>query len=111
VFLMQPPSGALGFVPHPGMPPHGPTEPHRTQAAWLHVGGASAAAIVKTVLMPRGNGKAMPSAVIHGVGRQPPWVPPQSASLLHGPNRFAADDVWQIDGPLIPSNWYVPGIG
>src|SRR5689334_14070188 len=81
------------------------------QALCSHVGAASAAEMVNVVLIPTGNWNAKPSAVIHGVCRQVPPLPPQSASVLHGWSAFALELVWQILGPAWPRSWYVPAIG
>jgi hypothetical protein len=59
---------------------------------------------VKVVLAPEGNGEVTPPVVTHGVWTQAPAVPPQSASLLQGPNLFAAALVvhsFTAQGPLL----------
>ena len=102
---MQPGAGCPGVAPQPGMPAQEAAElPHAMHVLWLQVGAGSAAATVKTVLIPVGNWNAKPSAVIHGVWRQLPEAPPQSESLLHGLKALAAEFVWQSFGPAtIPS--------
>src|SRR5438477_1781917 len=100
---MQPGDGAPGVGPQPGMPAHAAAAlPHAMHAPWLHVGAGSSCAIVRTVLMPIGKGRTMPSAVANGVVEQRavvPSCPPQSDSLLHGPKRFVGAFVWQSFGP------------
>src|SRR5207237_7453432 len=105
-----------GGVPQPGIPAQAASGlSHVTHALWLHVGAASACAIVNTVLMPEPNGRTTPSAVANVVIVQssvtPSW-PPQSASLVHGRNRFASFGVpvWQSFGPGPASIWYVPAM-
>ena len=106
VFFVQLFCGGSGGAPHPGMPAQAAAGlPQLTQAAWLQVGAESAAATVKTVLIPVGNGKAKPSAVTQGVWRQFPLPPPQSASLLQGWSAFLGELVMQIFGPATPSSW------
>ena len=106
VFFAQLFCGGPGGAPHPGMPAHAAAGlPQLMQAAWLQVGGESAAATVKVVLIPVGNWNAKPSAVTHGVWRQLPDCPPQSASLLHGWRALLDELVMQIFGPGTPSSW------
>src|SRR5206468_718143 len=101
-----------GLPAQPGMPAHGAFGlPQPRQAGCSHVGGTSAAPIVNVVAMPSGNGNAIPSAVTHGVWRQVPVLPPQSASVSHAPNWFDTARAVQSFGPRIPDSWYVFAIG
>src|SRR5215467_11068446 len=52
-----------------------------------------------------------PSAVTHGSCRHEPTVPPQSASEVQVPKRFANAFVVQRISPLVPFSRYEPGIG
>ena len=97
---MQPGSGWPGVEPQPGIPAHTASALlHAMQALWLQVGAGSSAAIVKVVLIPCGKGSTTPSAVAHGGWTQLPDPPPQSASVLQGPNRFWRELVWHSFGP------------
>src|SRR5437867_2966472 len=96
VALMQ-----LGLLAQPVIPAHVALGfPHAMHTGWLQVGGESAAATVKVALMPRGKGRTTPPAEIHGVGKQPPLVPPQSASLRHGWSWLAAVPSSHTPGPV-----------
>ena len=74
------------------------------QALCSQVGKLPAAFTVKVVCTPVGNGITCPSAVTHGSWRHAPEVPPQSASVLQVPKRFAAELVVQRFSPVVPSS-------
>src|SRR5439155_8551369 len=78
--------------------------PHGIQALCSQVGKLPAAVTVKVVCTPVGNGITCPSAVTHGSWRHAPEVPPQSASVLQVPKRFAAELVVQRFSPVVPSS-------
>src|SRR5881628_2982885 len=102
----------LGLVAHPGIPwqvAFG--SPQLRHAAWLQVGGESAAPTVNVVLMPRGNGKLKMPAVTHGVCTQVLILPPQSASVRHWPNLFDTARGVHSFGPSTFSTRYVFAIG
>src|SRR3989442_7100376 len=102
----------LPATSQPGMPAQDAFAfPQGTQGACSHFGKASAPFTVKVVCTPVGNGMVWPSAVTHGSCRHAPLVPPQSASLLHDPKRFAAEFVVQRISPVVPWSLYVPAIG
>ena len=93
----------LPATSQPGMPPHEAFGlPHGTQAECWQVGKLPAAATVKFVCTPVGNGMTWPSAVTHGSVRQEPAVLPQSASVAQVPKRFAAEFVVQRFSPVVP---------
>jgi hypothetical protein len=75
--------------------------PHGTHAACSHVGDVPGVT-VNVVWTPVGNGRISPSAVTHGSGRHEPAVLPQSVSLAHVLNRFAAAFVVQRFSPVAP---------
>ena len=96
----------LSATSQPGMPAQDAFAfPHGTHAACSQRGKPSAAATVKVVCTPVGNGMIWPSAVTHGSCMHAPLVPPQSASLLHDPKRFAAAFVVQRFSPVVPFSW------
>src|SRR2546422_3204764 len=102
----------LPATSQPGMPAQDAFAlPHGTHAACSQRGKPSAAATVKVVCTPVGKGMIWPSAVTHGSCMHAPPVPPQSASLLHDPKRFAAEFVVQRISPVVPWSLYVPAIG
>ena len=96
----------LSATSQPGMPAQDAFAfPHGTHVACSQRGKPSAAATVKVVCTPVGKGMIWPSAVTHGSCMHAPLVPPQSASLLHDPKRFAAEFVVQRFSPVVPFSW------
>src|SRR2546426_10913504 len=93
----------LPATSHPGMPAQGAFGfPHGMQTLCSQAGKAAAAATVKVVCVPVGNGITCPSAVTQGSCRHAPAVLPHSASVVHGPKRFAAALVVHRFSPVVP---------
>src|SRR5205823_13921694 len=92
----------LPATAQPGIPAQGAFGfPHGTQTLCSQV-RLFAAATVKVVDVPVGNGITCPSAVTHGSWRHAPEVLPQSASVLQVPKRFAAELVVHRFSPVVP---------
>src|ERR1700720_3107523 len=81
--------------------------PHGTQTACSQQGKLPTVFTVNFVCTVVGKGMIWPSAVTHGSWRHEPTVPPQSASVVHAPNRFDAAFVVQILSPAAPLRTYV----
>jgi len=92
----------LPATSHPGTPAHDAFGfPHGTQALCSQVGKLPGVT-VKFVCTPVAKGITCPSAVTHGSWRHAPEVPPQSASVLQVPKRFAAELVVHRFSPVVP---------
>jgi len=88
---------------HPGIPAHAACGfPHGIQRLCSQPGKAAAAGTLKVVCVPVGKGITCPSAVTHGSARHAPEVPPQSASVVQVPKRFAAALVVHTFPPVAP---------
>src|SRR5262249_12959527 len=78
--------------------------PHGTQTACSQVGKAPACLTVNVVWEPGGDGITCTAAVTHPSSRQPPTVPPQSASVVQGPKRLASEVVTHRFSPVVLSS-------